>query len=159
MKVIKKSVIYSLILVVMSSFSQCDGKELQTKSPVELGDVYCQSWVAGIEGGGGGLNIFIPTDDTSVTFEQVYFRGRIADLESKKGLYIGRFNTGVNQPREITFNTDGIAKEKTKVEEKQKVEIPFELQDNECVVSYKKDNKTQYFKIDNVAQKGTQYGQ
>lgn len=149
MNILKKSIIYSLILVVMSSFSQCDGKELQAKSPVELGDVYCQNWVAGVEGGGGGLNIYIPTDDTSVTFEQVYFRGKIADLESKSGIYIGRFDTGINQPKDIQLDGTSKAKE-TKEKE---VKIPFNLEEDQCVVAYKDGKKTKYFMIDGITEK------
>jgi len=149
MKNIKNNIIYGLIIIAMSSFSQCDSKNLQAQSPVELGDVYCQSWIAGVEGGGGGINIFIPTTDTSVKFEQVYFRGKIATLESRDGMYIGRFKSEVNQPKEILL--EGAKKQET-VKEAQE-EIPFEINNNQCVVAYKDGSKTKYFMIDNITEK------
>ncbi|AXT18542.1 hypothetical protein D7030_07155 [Flavobacteriaceae bacterium AU392] len=153
MKIVKNGLKYILMAIVMASFSQCSSvKELQAQAPVNLGEVYCQDWVAGVEGGGAGTNIFIPTTDTSIKFEKVYFRGKMANLEIKDGLYIGRFKSNVNQPKEISLNQESNIKTSKSKEEK----IPFALEDNQCVVSYKDGNKTKYFKIDNVIQRETE---
>lgn len=154
MKKVKENLIYIFMGTFMISFSQCSSvKELQTEAPISVGDVYCQSWVAGIEGGGGGLNIFIPTTDKSIIFEQVYFRGKIATLETKKGLYIGRFKNETNQPKDIVLN-EKINKDKTTEVIKEK--IPFTLLKNECVVSYKDGKEIKYFKIMDVQERETQ---
>lgn len=153
MKKVKQSLKYVLMGVFMVSFSQCSStKKLQTVAPVSVGEVYCQDWVAGIQGGGAGLNIFIPTTDKSVTFEQVYFRGKVTTLEVREGLYIGRFKSNVNLREEILLSdTNSKVKEKATKEVADK--IPFTLENNQCVVSYKEGDKTKYFKIDNVTQK------
>lgn len=151
------------MLIVMTSFSQCSSsKELQSKSPTKFGDVYCQSWVAGIKGGGSGINIFISINEDipeGLMLDSVYFRGKAAKLEVKpndKTLYIGRFKTGFNvMKQDIVMSSDSkeeYGNQLPKIETK----IPFDLKDNECVVSYKKGDKTQYYKIENIIEKQAQ---
>lgn len=140
----------------MASFSQCSSaQKLQTKAPTQFGDVYCQTWVAGIKGGGSGINIFIPVMDKTIQLDSVYFRGKATKLEvnsSETPLYIGRFKTGFNEHKDIIMSSDSNEEYGNKLPEKA-VKIPFDLKDDECVVSYIKDNKTLYYKISNVQQK------
>ena len=140
----------------MASFSQCSSaKKIQKKVPLALGQVYCQSWIAGIEGGGAGLNIYIPTVNSSVELDSVYFRGKAAKLEIKslnETIYIGRFISDLNKKKDIVMSIEPNAEygnEMPKITQK----VPFELKENECVISYKDGNTTKYFKIDNVIEK------
>ena len=142
----------------MLGFSQCSStKELQSEAPIAIGKVFYQKWIAGIEGGGSGLNIFIPVNDTSIALDSVFFRGKAAKLETKsqdQSLYIGRFISQFNKRRDLIMSSDSIAEYGNKlpiVEQK----IPFELQSNECVVSYIDGLKTKYFKINNVVEKAS----
>ncbi len=143
----------------MFSFSQCSSqKKLQDQAPMQLKEVYCQSWVAGVRGGGAGINIFIPTniktyDNTRL--DSVYFRGKSAKLqiiEDKTIVYVGRFISEANKNQDLVMS--GNRKEeygnKTPMGEEG---IPFELKDDECVVSYKVGAKTKYFKIENIVEK------
>ena len=149
---IKNSMSLMILPIIMFSFSQCSSqKKLQDKSPIELQEVYCQSWVAGIQGGGSGINIFIPTN--SMTYDHkpldsVYFRGKSAKLqviEDKTIVYVGRFITEANKNQDLIMSSD--AKEEYGNEmPKGKHGNPFDLKDNECVVSYKVGSKTKYFK-------------
>ncbi len=155
MRKLKQAFSCIAILILTMSFLRCStAKALQSKAPISLGDVYCQSWVAGVKGGGAGLNIFIPTTDTSVKLEQVYFRGKVASLETREGLYIGRYSSGENQLKHLALGTE--SKEDKVITPKDEA-FPFTLKDSECVVSYKENNKTKYFKIKNVLQKEKQY--
>ena len=140
----------------MASFSQCSSaKKIQEEAPLALGQVYCQSWIAGIEGGGAGLNIYIPTVNSSVELDSVYFRGKTAKLEIKslnQTIYIGRFISDLNKKKDIVMSSEPNAEygnEMPKITQK----VPFELKENECVISYKDGNTTKYFKIDNVIEK------
>ncbi|NND25682.1 MAG: hypothetical protein HKO00_06630 [Flavobacteriaceae bacterium] len=150
-----KSISFSLLMLfVMASFSQCSStKQLQEKAPMAIEQVYCQQWVAGIEGGGSGINIFIPVESKHVVLDSVYFRGRSAKLETKEGelLFVGRFKTALNQPKDMVFSNEPNAEYGNRVQIPEK--IPFELKDNECVISYRDGDKTKYFKIDNVVEK------
>jgi len=139
----------------MASFSQCSStKQLQEKSPMALDQVYCQKWVAGIQGGGSGLNIFIPIKENTVQFDSVYFRGRSVKLEfrEKEMIYIGRFISAFNQKKDMIMSSEPNAEYGNQVPT-EPVKIPFELKDNECVISYIKEGQSMYFKIDNVVEK------
>jgi hypothetical protein len=150
--------------IVMTSFSQCSSsKKIQSKSPIEFGNVYCETWVAGIEGGGSGINIFIPIKkeiQEGIEFDSVYFRGKVAKLEIKpndKTLYIGRFKTGFNTMKpDIVMSSDSkeeYGNQLPKIE----VKIPFDLKNDECVVSYQYLNKYLYYKIENIIEKQAQH--
>ena len=140
----------------MASFSQCStAQKLQKNAPTQFEDIYCQKWTAGVKGGGSGLNLFISAKDKSIQLDSVYFRGKATKLEVKSGdlqLYIGRFKTEFNQPKDIVISSDSNEEYDNQLPQKTEV-IPFELKDNECVVSYIKDDKTLYYKISNVQQR------
>ncbi len=148
----------------MTSFSQCSSsKKLQSKVPIEFGEGYFQKWVAGVKGGGSGINIFISINEgvsEEFILDSVYFRGKVAKLEVKpnnKTLYIGRFKTDLNtMKQDIVMSSDSkeeYGNQLPKIEAK----IPFDLKDNECVVSYKKGDETQYYKIENIIEKQAEY--
>lgn len=150
---------FIMLPLIMFSFSQCSSqKKLQDKAPVQLKEVYCQSWVAGIRGGGAGMNIFIPVEaisDKDIEIDSVFFRGKSAKLTTKpqnKSLYIGRFTSDANKPHDIVMSSDEQQEYGNKMPKAKEV-IPFELRDNECVVSYKVGSKTKYFKIENIEEK------
>lgn len=142
-----------LLLVLMVSFSQCStAQKLQKEAPVEFGQVYAQKWVSGVQGGGSGINVFIPVDNNSVAFDSIFFRGQKAKLkfnESGQNLYIGRFRTEFNQKKDIILSSDMSEESKNKLPQL-KEELPFELSENECVISYHKNNETLYYKISNI---------
>lgn len=155
MKVIHHLSYFIIMLVFMASFSHCSSaQKLQKNAPVEFGDVYCQSWVAGVKEGGSGLNLFIPVTDTSISLDSVFFRGKVAKLEfsQENSLYIGRFKTEFNQPKDIILSSDPKEEYANKMLQKETL-IPFDLKDDECVVSYKKENDINYYKISNIKQK------
>lgn len=156
MKTLKTISFSILMLIVMASFSQCSStKKLQENTPLALGKVYFQKWIAGIEGGGAGLNIYIPTEDNSIELDSVYFRGKATKLEIKNQnriIYIGRFISDFNKKKDIVMSNEPYTEfgnEMPKMPQK----IPFELKDNECVISYKEGKKTKYFKVSNIVEK------
>ncbi len=144
-----------LMLIVMTSFSQCSGsKQLDKKAPMEIAQAYCQRWVGGIEGAGSGINLVLPAESSEIQLDSVYFRGRSAKLEFNESgnVYIGRFINESPKKKDIIVNADPkkeYGNEMPKLPEK----IPFELKDTECVASYKSDDKIRYFKIENIVEK------
>jgi hypothetical protein len=156
MKLLKQTSFLIVMLILMASFSQCStAQKLQKEAPTQFGDVYCQKWTAGIQGGGSGINLFIPIADKSIQLDSAYFRGKSVKLEvkeTKEGvIYIGRFKTEFNEPKEIIISSDPKQEYANKLPVKQE-EIPFELKDDECVVSYIQEDKPMYYKISNVRQ-------
>lgn len=139
-----------LCLTLLSvSFSQCASTmKLQKEAPTTFGETYFQEWVAGVQGGGFGINVFIQVNDKNVILDSIYFRGEVTELKTKPAnasLFIGRFKGEANtqEPSLITTTDE-------KVEE---VDFPFNLKENECVVSYKDGDKLKYFKITDMKEK------
>ncbi|WP_303316521.1 hypothetical protein Q4Q34_06855 [Flavivirga abyssicola] len=152
MKLLKRILFLCLISLVMMSFSQCASTfKLQDSVPLEIGQVYHQSWVAGVKGGGSGINVFIPllSNSKNIVLDSIYFRGKAVKLEKDKMLYIGRYALSANQNKDIIMSSDPIAEYGNLVPEIPK-KIPFELKEDECVVSYNEGHKIKYYKISNI---------
>lgn len=149
-----------ILSLIMASFSNCStAQKLQENTDFTIGEVTSQGWVAGVEGGGGGINVFVPVsnmkDNTSL--EGLYYNGKYVNLEKKGDLFIGRFDTGVNKPKDDLILDGDIKKEYgNKVPDVQE-KIPFELAKDEAVLSYKQGGKLRYYKIKNIKNKPTQY--
>jgi hypothetical protein len=156
MKKMKSILHLLLMLVALTGFSQCSSTRiLQENAPLEIGNVYFQKWIAGIQGGGSGINLFIPTTKSSIKLDSVYFRDMAVKLESTPNddvLYIGRFKSEFNQKKDIIMSSEPNAEFENPVP-KIKRKSPFILKDNACVISYKEGDKTRYFKIENIAEK------
>ncbi|MBO6605427.1 hypothetical protein [Psychroserpens sp.] len=156
MDFLKRLFTSSILLLVMASFSQCSSvPKLQKEAPISIADVYYQEWIAGVQGGGSGINLFISVSDSDITLETVYFRGEVAKLEvkpSNPNQYIGRFKTEMNQPKDIILSSDPKEEYGNKMPQK-KDKFPFELADNECVISYTVNDEIKYFKISNIKNK------
>lgn len=143
------------LTLILVSFSQCAStQKLQKKSPTIFGETYFQKWVAGVEGGGSGLNIFIEVKDDAIQLDSVYFRGKGVDLKThpkNESLYVGSFVSQSQNIQDLTMSSDSKTEYGNKMPEKP-VKIPFELAFNECVVSYKAKGETKYYKLINVAE-------
>ncbi|WP_431133158.1 hypothetical protein [Psychroserpens mesophilus] len=153
MKSLKQISFLMVMIILMVSFSQCStAQKLQKKPPVKIGETYAQKWVAGIQEGGSGINVFIPVKDTAVTLDSIYFRNQKVNLEFNNGdqaFYIGRFKIDFNQKQDIILSSD-MKEEAKNVLPKLKEEMPFELKDDECIITYRKGSQTLYFKISNI---------
>mgnify|MGYP000085434033 CR=1 FL=1 len=155
MKFLKQISVLALTLSVLNCASS--DTKLQSKAPTTFENVYYQKWNAGVQGAGSGITLFIQTKDNSVVLDTVYFRGKAAQLETKpntKNLYIGRFKTTTNAPKDIILsqNLDEEIKNEIEIEAPK---FPFILNANECVVSYKLNAKKMYFKITNIKEQET----
>lgn len=144
------------LCLFLLSVTQCSSiQKLQNEAPITIKEAYSQSWIAGVKGGGAGLNIFITTQDTLVKLDSVYFRGKGKKLELKRNntwTYVGRFPSSTNSKKEIILHLDPMEEfgnEPPIIDPK----IPFELDKNECVVSYNDSGKTKYFKITDIKEK------
>jgi hypothetical protein len=155
MKTLKQIFKLLTLTVIMSSFSQCSSaQKLQKEAPTEFGDIYCKQWVSGMAEGPSGLDIFIEVKDTKFQLDSVYFREKVAKLNrhsQKEGIYVGRFTSPSTQKQDIIMSGDSIAEYGNKIPEKP-IKIPFDLAHNECVVSYKVNGKTKYYKLTNVTE-------
>lgn len=151
----KASTILATVALIITVSNCASSQKLQDKAPLQIGGVYYQNWVAGVEGGGSGVNLFIPviSNKNNIKLDSVYFQGNVVKLEFKKdNLVVGRFLRPDNQKRDLIMSNEPYAEYGNKIPELTK-KIPFNLNENQCVISYKEGNKIKYFKIDNIREK------
>lgn len=134
----------------MTSFIRCSSApKLQENVPDGLTEVYYQEWSSGVRGGTSGLNLIIGTSDANLQLDSVYFRGKQAKLvlsSNETRTYIARFTNAPNYKDDIVLDKDP-KKEYGNTPPVLKKSISFELKNDECVISYKQGNNTNYFKI------------
>tara|TARA_R110002049_G_scaffold122465_4_gene277323 strand:- start:7589 stop:8077 length:489 start_codon:yes stop_codon:yes gene_type:complete len=156
MKSFKNITAFSFITLITIGFFQCASvKPIESKSPLQIGEVYYQNWTAGIEGGGSGYNIFIPIESNSndIVLDSMYFRGKSTKIEyANDALLVGRFETKADQKQDIIMSNEPYAEYGNKVPELPQ-KTPFNLNDDDCVVSYLENDKIKYFKIDGIVKK------
>jgi hypothetical protein len=150
----KKLLNIILGISILFGFSQCgNGKDLTYKLQEEISfkvlDANYQSWIAGIRGGGSGLNVsFLASnlDLKDIDIDSLFFRGQIAKVEKKQTVYIARFKTNVNKVLDLIMHgeTDAEYGNKPPIKESN---FPFKLEDDEATVSYKEKGIQKYFKI------------
>lgn len=149
---------YSIGITVFSMFLsicfwQCN--TLKTSESISLdakqaSKTYYQNWVLGVRGGGSGTDIFISKDLLkNKLLDSVYFKGKGTSLESNKTHYIGYFKKEISQ---IIEGVGTVNENDSKTADK-KTSIPFELNNNEAVVSYSENGKTKYLKLTNIREK------
>ena len=145
-----------MIFITVINFSNCASTQnLEKTIPLTFGEVYYQDWVAGVKGGGSGINIFIPitANPKEIMLDSVYFKGRKAKLEFRNNtVFIGRFKTAINQEQDIIMSSEPYAEYGNKAPEFSR-KTPFKLDDDECVISYLDNGGVKYFKIEGVIRK------
>lgn len=137
---------------ILFSFAQCgNGKELSYKlqeTPVfKTTEAIYQSWVAGVRGGGSGINVMFksPNTDENIVLDSLYFRNKKAKIERKGDLYIARFKTKTNQQPNLIMHSD--SKQEYGNKAPIKVDFPFKLENNEAVIQYMEKEKIKFVKI------------
>jgi len=158
MKLLKRIISLFLMLFIIVSFSECASTlELQDNLLIEIDKVYYQTWVAGVKGGDRGINVFIPikSNSNNIVLDSMYFRGKSTKIEyANDALAIGRFKTKANQKQDIIMSNEPYAEYANKVPVLPE-KIPFELKDDECIVSYLVEEETKYFKIEGIIRKAS----
>lgn len=163
MNSIKSSVLIALVIC----FSQCSSSQKAMKtnktitvSKTQQNDVYYQHWVAGVQGGGSGTNVFVAQAVLNdIIPVEAFFRNKISVIEPIKQqgkiYFVGRFKGTANQTKDYIMDGDAKQEHQNTVATKPKPKrpFPFELADDELVLSYKKDNAINYLKIKGVQEK------
>lgn len=159
MNYFKKFGSFVLLLLVLITIVQCgSAQKLQINTSFKLGQVYYQHWIAGVQGGGSGINLYIPiiSNVNKVEFDSVYFRNKVVKLEfPNENLAIGRFKTSSNQKKDFIMSSEPYAEYGNQVPNLNK-NIPFKVEDNQCIISYKDKGKIKYFKVDSIIKKELQ---
>ena len=136
------------ILTIIFGFSQCGSLKFKDNPPFIITSATYVDWVGG-QPGIKGTNVKINyTSDTDIKFENVYFQNRITKLQTKKAisgkLVIGYFSTSTRQ-NEIVLDANPVKELNNPIPETQK--FPFDLKENEAVISYRIKGKIKFHKI------------
>lgn len=153
---ISKVIGLSLVLFGITSCggTRSDGAyPFEENPPFTLGTVAYQEWVAGAPGGGSGINVFIPVEEfrAEVKFREIYFRKQVVKVKSRPDnpdLFMGYFETKLNRP-DVVMDGDHM-KEAKNTPPKQ---FPFDLEDDEAVLSYEYGGEILYMMIYEMEQK------
>lgn len=158
----KTGIGFLVALLALFGFTNCgNGKKLQEDAPLPIEQPFYTTWTGGVKTAGSGLNLYIPVNSTEsreVELDSAYFRGRKAKLErsgedvgsSHSDVYVAYFRTAEKQKApELIMHRDP-KKEFGNKPPEIIGDFPFELEDDEAVISYKKNGKTGYFKLSNI---------
>ena len=150
MKTIKKTSIGIAVLGLLL-FISCGStsKISENKPPFKVLSATYAEWMGG-QPGVNGVLVSIKIDNSAVKLDTVYFRNTSAllKLDEKTTTY----NVSIvlpNTAKNLQLDIDPRKEFGNEVPDISK-KIPFELNDNEAVVSYFYKGKTNYYKISNL---------
>lgn len=164
MSLFQRLIFISFLFFLAIGFSQCTSAKQNMKISETINisiqmksQVYFQNWIAGIKGGGSGTNLFISASIlTGKKPFKAWFKGKSANIETTKvnnvDFYVAYFKGDSNQLKDYTMEADVKQEYGNKIPVKKEV-FPFDLLENEAVISYKENDKTKYLKLTNISQK------
>ncbi len=146
--------------LVFVGFSQCNTpkKAMKITKTITLQErnatqVYYQHWVAGVQGGGSGVNLVISKKVLdNIKPIKIYFRNKTALVEEKQFDYVARYKGTVNQINDYNMSANP-KEEYGNTAAKNTENFPFQLQENEAIISYLQNNTTKYLKLTNITEK------
>lgn len=146
MKYLKPLAIVVLLCICMScGSSKSDAPySLTEKTPFGISYGSFQEWVAGVQGGGSGVNLVIHFKEVEqgVTFQEVYFRNQISEAKKPIPQRVEASFKGVVN-REIIMDGNAV-KEAVNTP---KAPFPFTLLRDEAVLKYVYNGKVFYSKL------------
>jgi hypothetical protein len=145
---------FALGIVFLTVFNCKTSKEsvlqFQSTPPLEISAPYYNTWVAGVKGGGSGVNVFLPLiENGNIDIDSLHFRGEKSAVETRDKLIIGRFMQFSNQKKDLIMSSEPQDEYNNKLDLKREVS-PFNLPQNACVISYIINGKRLYYKVSNL---------
>ena len=153
--------IMSAIIVLSLGLSGCSSqKKLTEEAPFVVKDAVCQTWVGGREESGKGMEVKFSVDGFTgdgMELSQLYFRGRVADI-SLSATEEGTTATCIfiEQEKDISMHSDPmkeVGNQPPRMKSAEEKEFPFELGQDEAVISYREGDHMRYVKISGVVEK------
>ena len=149
-----KTIFLLPILMVLMSFSQCDGKKFDEKPPSKIVTSHFQNWVGGQPGSKGVLvTIKMEKLTDNIVFDSIYFNNKVeklmvAPLDNE---FILTGNFAETNPKRKDVVLSGNPKEEfgnqpPKIEKN----LPFKLNENEAIISYLIKGKKRYYLLKNI---------
>lgn len=147
------------MLFLTTSVTQCtSAQKLEQNAPAVFGDVYFQKKAQAVKDLESSLTLYIPINGNlskTIELDSVYFKGRSAKLmtsSKNQNMYYARFITKQAHSEDFILSSEMKEEHQNKLPI-EKTNIPFELLPNQCVLSYKEEGETKYYKISNIKEK------
>ena len=144
------------IFILSVFLSNCGGSKSDTSKytltenpPFSIEEIYSQKWMAGVKGGGMGTNIYVTLInlEPGTLINEVYFRNKRTTAEEKNNqMFVGYFK---DEQKDIIMDSDATNEANNIPPQKS----PFQLEENEAVLSYSFKGKDYYFKVSNIEEK------
>ena len=149
---------YTISLFYLSVMISCQTPNptlFVSKPPISIESPYYQSWVSGVQGGGSGIDVFLPVKNLEgVTPDSLFFRGQGTKAIYSNPYIVGHFQTSHNQPQDVILSHDLLAETNNKLFPIGN-HTPFELDEKTCVLSYFHQNRRYFYKINNLTERKT----
>ena len=157
----KKFIVAITSVLTMVFFTQCGSAQFDKEAPFTIHRAYYQDWFGGQPGSKGTLvTVEISHAAESIVFDSIFFIDKIKRLgntfSDNKQLLIGNFPTTTLSDKNIIMHSDSKEEMTNKISEPI-LNFPFELTDNECVVSYTIKKKKRYYKVENLKKEKSIY--
>ena len=146
--IVSKLITFFLSIVLLScGISKTNIQKLEGQTQIK--EVYSQSWVAGVRGGGAGINVFINLNspfEHGLVLEKIQFKNYEASFEKVNELsYIARIDTGQNKLKDIEVESTN---------EEVTVEDPkINLKEKQAILFFKKEGKEYSKIVENVEER------
>ncbi|MCF6348142.1 MAG: hypothetical protein L3J20_07575 [Flavobacteriaceae bacterium] len=157
----KTLITITVSILIMTIFTQCSSaQQFDKEAPFTISKAYYQDWVGGRQGSSGILITFEIASEISkdIVLDSLFFNYKICKLEArsfnKKYSITGNFSKNTYVERNIIMDVDPRKEMANKVPDVT-INFPFELSDNECIISYIIKEKRHYFKVTNLKKEKT----
>ena len=154
-----KAITY-MIVVLSFSLSACSSQhKMVAQAPFEMGEATCQAWAGGRAESGSGMLLEIPVLSENLDkmkLQQAFFRGKIADIEMEKAdkgwIAKANFKNRNMEKTDLVMHADP-KQEVGNQPPKPKEKFPFELENDQCVLSFLDGETIKYYKVENIKEK------
>jgi len=147
---------FALVLITVL-FLSCGGSKSNNENvkivenpSFSIFKIYSQKWVAGIQGGGSGTNLYVSIKNISegVEIKEFYFGNKITEAKiTSENNYVGYF---INKTNRDVIMDGNATNEAANIPPQKSL---FQLAKNEAVISYSKKGKIYYYRISNIEEK------
>lgn len=138
----------------------CKSAKFDKNPPFKISGATYNNWTGG-QPGVSGIRVIINFETKEdVQFDKIYFAKKegTTELYERKGkvFLVGRIDTSNPKQRDLTLHIDSKKEVKNELP-KEETKIPFELKENEAIISYVYKGKTHYYKVENIQQTKADY--
>lgn len=146
--------VYKLFTLILSTFLLSCGSTKSELNRIEnqtqIKEIYSQAWVAGIRGGGAGINVYVNLNapfESGLLLEKIHFKTYQATFEKLNELnYIARIDTGQNKLDDLKLESS----DETKLVQ---TESKINLKNNQAILFFRKKDKEYTQTIENVEER------